>query len=131
MKPENKYLIETVGAIAVVQSLLFLVFQIQQTNRIARVTTEYEIRNNFSGINETLMTDPQLASLLNKGNNSEIDDLSVEEIMVLGSWCGRLISGWIAIELAYREDMVSPETYSITIEYCLGFFWVRFPHLLE
>ena len=102
--------------LGVLAGIVFLAVEIQQTNEIAKVTTEYEIRNSFSNINEILMTVEELSALLIKSRSTNGDDLTLEERTMLGSWVRRLMNGWIAIELAYRGGLVSEETYSIIFD---------------
>ena len=47
--------------VGVLIGIIFLIVELQQTNRIARVSAEYEIRNNFSALNELNMSDPEYA----------------------------------------------------------------------
>ena len=55
--------LEISGMVAVVLSLLFVGYQIQQANRITIVTTEYELRNNYSSLNELIIGNQELAQL--------------------------------------------------------------------
>ena len=66
MNLTTKQSLEILGVLSVVLSLLFVAFEIRQTNQIAMVATEIEIRNNFSELNEAMFSDPDLSVLLEK-----------------------------------------------------------------
>lgn len=112
MKFENRSLLEGVGVIAVVLSLLFVAFQIQQANRIAIATTEIEVSNNYTELNEFIMENPEFWDLYYKAREPGVE-LTIVERSIYSNWARRLFNIWRGIDTAYRNGMVPEETYSI------------------
>ncbi|MEQ9021823.1 MAG: hypothetical protein RLN82_03575, partial [Pseudomonadales bacterium] len=105
---------EFIGITAVVLSLLFVAYQIQQTNVIAQTTTEYEIRNNFASNNEFVMATPELRGVLLKSSSSDAE-YSADEMLLMTLFSNRLSNIWQATLLAYQNGMVSEETYDMLL----------------
>ena len=59
-------ILEIVGIAMVVLSLMFVAYEIRQSNKIATVSNVNEIYNRFTAVNEALMSDPELARLIIK-----------------------------------------------------------------
>ncbi len=55
---------EFIGGVAVIVSLLFVGFEIRQTNATLKSTTSYEALKNFNGLNEVFIADASLSSLV-------------------------------------------------------------------
>lgn len=118
MKEQNKMVIEGIGVAAVVFSLLIVAYQIQQANIIARVTTEYEIKNNYSEWNESMYTNIETSDNLARlfGQSADIEDLELKDRIVLYTWVSRSIYIWSAAETAYESGMLSEETYQMALQ---------------
>ncbi len=110
MKIDNRQIIETVGLSAVVLSLLFVALEIRQSNRIAVVNAEYELRNNFSSINEAILTQPDLADFLLK-ISIEGEVLEGADAIRARMWTSRLMNIWLAAALAYENGFATQATY--------------------
>ncbi len=110
MKITTTQIIEIVGITSVVISLMFVAYQIQQTNQIAVVTTELETMNNFSSLNEAIFSDGEFSSLLTSSMKPEFTPTE-DEITRLRSWVYRSHNIWLAAETAYENDMLSESTY--------------------
>ena len=57
-------IIEILGIITVIVSLLFVAYEINQANKIAMVDSEQAIWENFSAINELIMGNTEFAQLM-------------------------------------------------------------------
>jgi len=68
--------------IGVIAGLVFLVLEIQQSNRIAVAATEIEVRNSFSSINASIYTDPELSRLMVRLVDIDVDLALDEDIRV-------------------------------------------------
>ena len=66
-RDKRKDAIEAAGIVAVIASLLFLAFEVRQTNRIAVASIEIGLRNGYSEINRGVYSDNGIAELLVKG----------------------------------------------------------------
>ena len=70
---------EFIGGIAVIVSLLFVGFQLQQTNATLKSTTSYEALKNFNLLNEVFIADPVLSSLVYRLETGDEDGLDADE----------------------------------------------------
>ena len=66
MNLDRNGVIEIVGIMTVVLSLLFVAYEIRQSNAIAIGTTSYELSRNWMSSNELIITNPELRSLVVK-----------------------------------------------------------------
>ncbi len=62
---------ETVGAIAVFVTLVYLAAQIRHATRIATASSEIEIRNGYGDLNQAIYGDEELAELFVKAQSSD------------------------------------------------------------
>lgn len=108
-------LIEIAGAISVVLSLLFVAFQINQTNQIARITTELETRSIFAELNADLQTNSEFASLLAKSQEPSFAPTPGERFQLSG-WAYRYMNVWIASETAYDNGLLPETSYQVVLE---------------
>ena len=109
------YYFEIFGIVSVVTSLLFVAFQIQQSNKIAKVTTEYEIRNNHSSSNEIAMSDQAFAALLFKSTDPTFRPEGAELAQLI-SFTLRSVNFWAAAGTAYENGMLTNETYEFVLD---------------
>ncbi len=110
MKIEAKKVAELIGLLAVFVSLLFVGYEIRQSNTIARVTTEYEIRNNHSAANELIMIDSEFAALMAKWVDPNYEPKG-GELMQAYAFIHRHMNFWSAAATAYENGMLTDETY--------------------
>ena len=115
MKAENRQLIEFIGLLAVVLSLLMVAYEIRQSNNIAIVNSEFELRNNFTTINEAVLTEPELVEFLAKISTPG-ESLEGTDLIKAVSWTYRLMNIWLAAELAYNNGMSTEATYQNIFE---------------
>ena len=66
MKIDSKQIIETSGIIAVVLSVLFLAYEVRQSNEIARTDTRIEIANQYGSISDSIYTNSEVSELMLK-----------------------------------------------------------------
>lgn len=115
MPLSKKEIAEIIGLVAVVASLLFLGYEIRQSNRIARSTITYELANNYSEINEIVWSSPQVAELHVKVRDPAYRPTAAEEVM-LRAEARRFMNIWGAIEIAYRNGHQTREQLDIMLE---------------
>ena len=108
-------IVEIIGVVSVALSLLFVACEIQQTNRIAIVSTEIEIRNNYSELNELMISDSNLATLIEKAADPDYQPLAGERIQ-LQSLAFRFMNIWLASEIAYRNGMLPEPSFLIVLD---------------
>jgi hypothetical protein len=111
-KFDSNQLAATLANIGVIIGLVFLVLEIQQSNKIATATTEIEIRSLFSELNEALYAVPEVNELLVKAQNPDAKLTEQEKIRAHG-FVLRLSNAWQAVEVAYMNDMLPTDTFSV------------------
>jgi len=107
-------IVEIVGVISVALSLLFVAYQIQQTNQIAIVSAEIEIRNNYSDLNEAMFSDRELAALIERSSDPTFRP-KVGELTQLRSFAFRFMNIWLASEIAFKNGMLPESSYQIVL----------------
>ena len=98
--------------IGVIAGILFLALELRQSNRIAIASTELAIRDSYGAFNEILLTDPGVRELLLKIRDPNPSLTPDDEIQVR-AYLRRLLNTWIAIEVAYDNELLSADTYAL------------------
>lgn len=111
----KKEIAEIIGVIAVVASLLFLGYEIRQSNQIARSTITYELANNYSEINEIVWSSPEVAALHVKARDAAYSPTEIE-IEMLRAEARRYMNIWGAVEIAYRNGHQTREQLDIMLD---------------
>jgi hypothetical protein len=106
-------ILEIVGIATVVLSLMFVAFEIRQSNKIATVSNVNEIYARFTAVNGALMSDPELARLVLKASEAEeLSDLTKSEILRYYSWIQFLTNIWLSANIAYDNGQLAEPTYN-------------------
>jgi hypothetical protein len=111
----RKDIAEVIGVVAVVASLLFLAYQIRQSNQIARSTITYELANNSSEIYEIIWSNPEVSALHVKITDPAYEPTGQEQEM-LRAEARRFMNLWGAVEIAYRNGHQSREQFEILLD---------------
>ncbi len=106
---------EAIGIASVVFSLLVVAYEIRQTNQIAIVTAEIELRNNYSALNELMAADTELTALLVRLADPEYQTTPAEDIR-LRSFAFRFLNIWIASEIAFQNGMLPEPSFQIVLD---------------
>ena len=114
MKNRSFQIVEIIGVVSVVISLLIVAYEIRQTNKIAIVNAEIELRNNYSALNELMVTHSELAVMLIR-NEEEGGKLSAAEHIRMRSFMFRHLNIWIASEIAYENGMLPEPSFQIVL----------------
>jgi len=122
-------LVEIIGVVSVALSLLFVAFQIQQTNQIAIVSTEIQIRNNYSELNESMYSDRELSVLIEKAADPSYQPLPGEYTQ-LRSLAFRFMNIWLASEIAYKNSMLPEASWRIVLD-DIGYLLQNTPYLKQ
>lgn len=107
-------LLQVLANVGVIGGLIFLAVEVQQSNRIARASTEIELKNSFNGMNEAVYSNPVLAELLDRLSEPDPILSSAESFQVL-TYFLHAMNVWVANEMAFNNGMITRETYG-TIE---------------
>ena len=97
--------------LGVIAGIVFLAFEIRQSNRIALVANETEIRKSYSEFAKEVFANRDSAELLARAANpgAEFDDVEME---MLSAHVFTLLNTWMAVEIAYDNGMLPLQTYN-------------------
>lgn len=101
--------IEIVGLIAILASLLFLAFELQQSNRIAIASTEIGIRHGYSEFNRGLHSGDGVAELMARAMEPDVEWSSAENLKVL-MVVNDIMNVWLSVETACDNGLASDAT---------------------
>ena len=110
MIKDNKQLLEIAGIAGIIVSLIFLAYQVQQANRIAIASAELEVRNLFTGVNETVVSDKEIGELIVRARQPNVDFTEVEELR-FSAFIRSAFNTYIAIEVSYQNGVIPRSTY--------------------
>lgn len=100
---------EIIGIGAIVASLLFLAFELQQSNRIAVASTEIGIRNGYSEFNRGLYTSPDTAALMARARSADVEWTDAEELQAL-MVVTDIFNVWLSVQTACENDLAEATT---------------------
>ena len=109
LRERRKDITDAIGLVAIVASLLFLAFEIQQSNRIAIASTEIGIRNGYSEFNRGIHSGSAIAELLSRAKEPGVEWSSAEELKVLMAVMD-LVNVWLSIETACTNGLAQDAT---------------------
>ena len=98
---------ELIGLAAVVLSLLFVAYEVNQSNRIAKGTTSYELSRNWMEINRFIITEPRILDLRVKWQDKDFLPENEVEIEVSKAFARMLVNLWTTIEEAHENGLAS------------------------
>ena len=96
--------------LAVLVGIIFLALEIQQSNRIASVSMELGIRQNFISIQEYILVNDDVAGLLAKARDPDAKFSPTEDEKIWAFIYAHL-NQWISVELSYRQGLASEFTF--------------------
>jgi hypothetical protein len=123
----SSQIVATLANAGVIVGLFFLVMEIRQADMIATATAEIEIRGLFSEVNEAFCAVPEFDELLVKAQDTNAELTKAENLRAFG-FALRLENARLAIEVAYENDLLPPDTYSV-IEDDMRAVVMKFPAL--
>lgn len=111
----RKGFLEVMGVLAVIASLLFLAYEIRQSNQIARSTITFELGNNISELNEIVWTNPEVAALHVRARDPAYIPTETEAEM-LRAEARRFMNVWGTVEIAYRNGHQTRAQFDILLD---------------
>jgi hypothetical protein len=109
LRDRRKEITEAAGLVAIIASLLFLAFEIQQSNRIAIASTEIGIRNGYSEFNRGIYSSAGITDLLSMAKDPGVEWTSVEELTVM-MIASDLLNVWLSVETACDHGLAQAST---------------------
>jgi hypothetical protein len=109
----NKWL-TLLANIGVLVGIIFLVAEIQQSNRIAIATTEISVRGQWVLHNEYILTNHAVTELLVNAADPDAK-FSAVEVEKLNAFLYVNLNTWSATEIAYTQGMLPRATFELTL----------------
>jgi hypothetical protein len=113
---DRKSLIESLGLLAVIASLVFVALEIRQANQIAIGTTSYELNRNWMSLNDLYVTNADVRALMVALSDKDFfpkDELQREQAE---GYARRILNNWVAIEEAHGNGIASDAFYLMATE---------------
>lgn len=124
-----RLVLEVVGIISVVISVVFLALQVRQGNQVARATVQYELMSSWNEFHDLIIGDSATAKLLIRMADTTTEFTAAERRQIV-SIANRLFNTWTAVHHAYENGLIDRETYesmSSDIPRAIGNFPVAVP----
>ena len=102
-----KEIVEIVGVVSIVASLLLVAWEIRQTNRIAGTEIVLQLAGQYDDIHRDRATLPQFAKLYPKLESPESHLVTATESSQMEGLAGRYLDIFIAAQLAYNDGVMS------------------------
>jgi hypothetical protein len=99
-------LVEIVGVVAIVASLILVASELRQANRIAAAQTQQHISENFNVINSARATDPEFAKLFPKLEAPESHLITATDASQIRGISRHLVSVYSTIHSAYENGLI-------------------------
>lgn len=110
----NKWL-ALVANLGVIAGIVFLAFEIRQSNRIAIATSEIALRQTYGALSESVMESPEMAEVLFKAKSPDATLSGAERVM--GEfYIARELNTWRAVERAHANGMASSTSLDAAID---------------
>jgi len=130
-------LAESVGAAAVVISLLYVARQVRQGGQQARLLTVHEVTGQFQSIMRLTAGSVESARIWGQGLLEGISSLESDEAFLFGQLVGLLTSSYADLFHYHREGLIDDarlreiERPSVAVMACPGFsdYWGMYGHL--
>jgi hypothetical protein len=102
-------LLSIVANLGVIAGLVFLAYEIQQSNRLAIATTELDVRNSYASLTQAIYSDVEIATLMTKAANPDTAWSEVEQVR-MSSLMRHFGNTWLSVDTACANGMASPAT---------------------
>ena len=99
--------------IGVLVGIVFVGYELRQSNRIAVGTTAYELSRNWITVNDMILTNPDVLDLVVDLKDENFQPESDRRAEQANTYARRLLANWTAIEEAYDNGLVSRRLYDV------------------
>lgn len=106
-----KLVLEVSSALAVVASVVFLAFQVNQANDIARASMRYDLESSWNEWHDLIISDSTTAALLVRMQDADAVFSPTEQQQVF-SLANRLYNIWSSLHAAHENGLISDEDYT-------------------
>ena len=102
--------------VGVLAGIIFVAFEIRQSNRIAVGTSSYELNRHFMEINNLYITNPDLLSLVVELADEDFAPKDERQREQAEAYARRILNNWVAIQDAHDNGIVSEALYLMAAE---------------
>ncbi|MCP5348931.1 MAG: hypothetical protein R3F41_12570 [Gammaproteobacteria bacterium] len=92
---------EMIGAVAVFVTLIYVAYQLKQTNEISRFNASKKITGSFDRLNQMTVCDSSLRTAMQKSV-----ELTSEERDQVYAFVNMLCNTWLTIQVAYNNGLL-------------------------
>ena len=111
-----KEIVEIVGVVSIVASLLLVAWEIRQTNRIAGTEIVVSLSEQYNAINGDRATLPEFAKLFPKLKSPESHLVTATESSQMEGLALRYIELFVAVQLAFDEGAMSRAQFQYYVD---------------
>jgi hypothetical protein len=97
---------ETLGALAVLITLIYLSLQVRKTNEMSKFDTSREVMASFDNLNKMVVTDASLRKVLHK-----MEELNLDEQEQLYNFVNMYCNTWVVIQTAHDNNLIDQAFY--------------------
>lgn len=115
-RPTIRTAAEAAGIIAILASLVFLVLEINQSNKIAIASVSYDILSDYNEYHRQVLADPEVAEFISKLENSGDTALSPADKARAHAFATIFINIWYAIQTAHDNGQLTDDSYRAYLE---------------
>ncbi len=102
-------IVEIVGVVAVVVSLLILAAEVRQSNQIARVEAATSLLSSFNAIHAERASNPEFAKLFPKMENPDAHLITATDNSQMRGVANHYMNVWRNVQVAYENGLVTED----------------------
>ena len=107
---------EGAGIVALLASLVFLAMEINQSNKIAIASVQYDILSDFNEYHRQVLADPEVAEFISKLENADDTTLSPADNARAHAFVTIFINLWYAIQTAHDNGQLTDDDFRAYLE---------------
>ena len=107
---------EAVGILVLLGSLIFLAMEINQSNKIAIASIQYDILSDYNEYHRLVVADPELAEFISELKETGGAAFGPAEEVRAHSYVTHFINLWYVIHTAHDNGQLTDETFQTYLE---------------
>ena len=115
-RPTIRIAAEAAGIVALLASLIFLAMEINQSNKIAIASIQYDILSDFNEYHREVLADLEIAEFISKLKQADDTPLSPAEKVRAHAFVTIFINIWYVIHTAHENGQLTDDTYQVYLE---------------
>ena len=115
-RPTIRTAAEAAGIVALLASLIFLAMEINQSNKIAIASIQYDILSDFNEYHREVLADLEIAEFISKLKRADDIPLSPAEKVRAHAFVTIFINIWYVIHTAHENGQLTDDTYQAYVQ---------------